>query len=245
MPTQVLNTQNLIDAKLRTEPFRWALLRESFCSAEFADELRRTFPDDGFGRKQRRLGESSVSGGHYLNGRGLITRDTGEVHRRETLAPLWAQLADDLLSNDYREAMSKLTGIDLAGTQLEAIVFRQPEGGYLDPHPDNPGKPVSQVFYFNEDDWPRAWGGCLRILSSNDIDDYTDEILPSCNSSVVIVRSDDSWHGYVPVRGDRLRLSLQIFFCQPSMRFATEYGPDWTKPPRITRPLRLDEGGRP
>ena len=53
MPTQVLNTQNLIDAKLRTEPFRWAPLRESFVSREIADELRRTFPTDGFGRKQR------------------------------------------------------------------------------------------------------------------------------------------------------------------------------------------------
>lgn len=240
MATKILNTQSLIDAQLREEPFRWAHITESFLLPTVADELRESFPADGFGRKQRRLGESSVSGGHYLNGRGLITRETAEVHRRETLSQIWSQLADDLLSDDYRHAMSQLTGIDLEGTLLEAIVFRQPEGGYLDPHPDNPAKPVSQVFYFN-DDWSIDSGGWLRILRSNDIEDYTDELPPATNTSTVLVRSDDSWHGYHPVRGDRERLSLQIFFCRPEMKFATEYGPDWTKPPRITRPLRLDE----
>ena len=70
------------------------------------------------------------------------------------------------------------------------------------------------------------------------------ELPPVVDSSVVLVRSDDSWHGYLPVAGDRQRLSLQIFFCRPSMRFATEYGPDWTRAPRITRPLRLDRTGQ-
>lgn len=97
------------------------------------------------------------------------------------------------------------------------------------------------MFYFNEEDWSIDWGGWLRILRSDDIEDYTDELAPACNSSTVLVRSDDSWHGYHPVRGARERLSLQIFFCRPDMKFATEYGPDWTKPPRITRPLRLGE----
>jgi len=240
MATTMLNTQSLIDAELADEPFRWTHIPESFVSAQAADELRRDFPVEGFGRKQRRLAESSVSGGHYLNGRGLITRETGEIFRPDTLAPAWIALAQDLLSDDYREAMSKLTGIDLTDTLLEAIVFRQPEGGYLDPHPDNPAKPVSQVFYFN-DSWSADYGGCLRILGSNDIDDVAAELMPDAGTSVVLVRSDDSWHGYLPVQGDHTRLSLQIFFCRPDMKFATEYGPDWTKPPRITRPLRLDE----
>jgi SM-20-related protein len=240
MATAMLNTQSLIDAKLHDEPFQWAHIRESFVSPQAVAELRRDFPVEGFGRKQRRLAESSVSGGHYLNGRGLVTRETGEIFRPDTLAPAWIALANDLLSDDYREAMSKLTGIDLEHTLLEAIVFRQPEGGYLDPHPDNPGKPVSQVFYFN-DSWSAGNGGCLRILRSNDIGDVAEEFMPEAGTSVVLVRSDDSWHGYLPVEGDQTRLSLQIFFCRQDMKFATEYGPDWTKPPRITRPLRLDE----
>jgi SM-20-related protein len=242
--TKILNTQSLLDAELKDEPFRWAFIEESFIAPSAAEELASQFPADGFGRKQRRLGESSVSGGHYLNGRGLITRETGEIHRSGTLSPAWLQVAEDLLSDDYREAMSSLTGIDLDGALLEAIVFRQPEGGYLDPHPDNPAKPVSQVFYFNSGDWPREAGGCLRILRSSDIEDYTDELIPACNTSVVLVRCDDSWHGYKPVRGDQTRLCLQIFFCRPDMKFATEYGPDWTRPPRITRPLRIEEAGQ-
>jgi 2OG-Fe(II) oxygenase superfamily len=245
MTLELLDIQAIRDATLREKPFTWAALQHSFMSTDVAQELADCFPQDGFGEKHRRLGESSVSGGHYLNGRGLVTRETGEIHRAETLDPIWVQLAHELLSVEYRSAMAALTGCDLTGTLLEAIVFRQPAGGYLDPHPDNPGKPASQVFYFNSEPWEQAEGGWLRILGSNDIDDVHEELAPVIDRSVVLVRSDDSWHGYLPVQGDRQRLSLQIFFCQPSMRFATEYGPDWTRAPRITRPLRLDRAGRP
>ena len=241
MTTRLIDVERLADASLNSDPFRWAQVKESFVSPEAAAELAACFPTEGFGLKQRRLGESSVSGGHYLNGRGLITRQTGEVFNPERLPPLWVRLAEDLLSDGYREAMTALTGIPLEDAHLEAIVFRQPEGGYLDPHPDNRGKPVSQVFYFNEEPWPAEDGGWLRILRSKDIDDYAAELPPRLNESVVLVRSDDSWHGYRPVPSGRCRLSLQIFFCRKDMEFATEYGPDWTKPPRLMRPLRSDE----
>jgi SM-20-related protein len=237
--TRLLNTEAIANADLQDEPFRWALMEQSFTSPDHAEALRRTFPSSGFGTKRRRLGESSTYGGHFLHGRGLVTRETGEIFAPDELDPLWVQLADELMSDDYRDAVQELTGIDLSDTQRELICFRQPVGGFLDPHPDNPKKRVSHVFYFSDPSWAPSDGGCLRILRSRAFDDIYAEIEPTVDRSVILVRSDESWHGYPPVESDRNgeRLALQLFFCSKDMQFATEYGPDWTKAPRVTRPL--------
>lgn len=235
----ILNFEAISNASLFEDPFRWALLENSFTSEVIADALSQSFPSDFYGQKRRRLGESSSYGGHLLVGRGLVARQTGDVFQPASLDPRWLQLVDELMSDRYRKAMETLTGIDLADTQRELICFRQPVGAYLDPHPDNRHKPVSQVFYFSQSDWDKDDGGCLRILRSRDQNDIFAEIEPRINRSVILVRSDHSWHGYPPVKTSSKgpRLCLQLFFCRPEMKFATEYGPDWTKAPVLTRNL--------
>ena len=242
MTNHVLDFDAIAQAELRTDPFEWARLEQTFISPEIADELRSTFPTDFYGTKRRRLGESSTYGGHHLHGRRLVTRETGQTFEPEGLSPAWLQLVADLMSDEYVEVMETLTGIDLSGTLRELICFRQPKGGFLDPHPDNPDKPASHVLYFSDPTWSEDDGGCLGILRSRSADDIAELVEPHVNRSVVLVQGESSWHGYPPVttdvKGDRM--ALQLFFCSPSMEFATEYGPDWTKAPRLTRDLWSD-----
>lgn len=242
MTDHVLDFDAVANASLRTEPFEWARLEATFVSREIAEDLRATFPTDFYGTKRRRLGESSTYGGHHLHGRGLVTRGTGQTFEPSSLSPSWLQLVDDLMSDEYLAAMEALTGIDLTGTLRELICFRQPKGGFLDPHPDNPEKPVSHVIYFSDPTWSEDDGGCLGILRSRDAADIAEVVEPRLDRSVVLVRSDSSWHGYPPVRTDAKgdRMALQLFFCSSKMEFATEYGPDWTKAPQLTRDLWSD-----
>jgi len=237
MPNHVLNFEAIADADLRSEPYEWARIEQTFVSMEVAEELRENFPSDFYGTKRRRLGESSTYGGHHLRGRGLVTRETGETFEPAALHPLWIQLTADLMSEQYEETMAQLSSRALEGTQRELICFRQPKGGFLDPHPDNPKKPVSHVMYFSDPTWNEEDGGCLRVLNSRAEDDIYEIVEPRLNNSVILVRSNDSWHGYPPVRTSEKgeRLALQLFFCSNDMEFATEYGPDWTKAPRMKR----------
>jgi Rps23 Pro-64 3,4-dihydroxylase Tpa1-like proline 4-hydroxylase len=89
--------------------------------------------------------------------------------------------------------MSLLTGCDLTIVPMEVNVFHYGPGGSLGPHPDLPDKLVSHILYFNPS-WDRQYGGCLNILRSADMADTAAEIAPIVGNSVVLVRSDDSWH---------------------------------------------------
>ena len=55
-----------------------------------------------------------------------------------------------------------------------------------------------QMFYFNQE-WDSNWGGCLRILKDDNADSVFQEIPPLLNTSVILVRSDNSWHTVTPV----------------------------------------------
>jgi len=48
--------------------------------------------------------------------------------------------------------------------------------------------------------WKQEWSGALRILCSSDIDDCAREVLPRAGVSVIMVRTDLSWHAVSAVQ---------------------------------------------
>lgn len=92
------------------------------------------------------------------------------------LSQAWRALASDLLSREYRAAMSTLTGYDLTKMPMEANICHYGPGGSLDAHKDLPEKLVTHVLYFNRS-WNRTDGGCLTILRSAD---WTDVVFVLC-----------------------------------------------------------------
>ncbi len=76
----------------------------------------------------------------------------------ELLSPVWQKLAKDLLSPDYRQVMSRFTGVELAALPMEANLFHYGQSAWLGPHVDLEDKVVTHVLYFNEA-WTRATAG--------------------------------------------------------------------------------------
>jgi SM-20-related protein len=114
------------------------------------------------------------------------------------LSDAWQALGADLLSPDYRAALSALTGYDLTAAPMEVNVFHYGPGCSLGAHRDLPEKLVTHVLYFNRS-WNTSEGGCLGILHSKNSADLAAEVIPVVGNSAVIVRSDESWHAVSPV----------------------------------------------
>jgi hypothetical protein len=178
---------------LETQPYRWAVIGGLY-SPEDAAALAKTFPRDHF----RRLFDYGGEKDFEYESRELIGMGASTISREDRLSHAWRALARDLLSREYRMAMSALVGMDLAEAPLEVNVFHYPAGGSLGPHPDLSDKIVTHVLYFNES-WNDADGGCLTILGSSDAADVVTTVSPIVGNSAILVRSDNSWHAVTPV----------------------------------------------
>jgi Rps23 Pro-64 3,4-dihydroxylase Tpa1-like proline 4-hydroxylase len=138
-----------------------------------------------------------------------------EVANAASLSAAWAELANDLLSAQYRAAMSTLTGMDLRTVPMEVNVYHYGPGSLLGPHRDLPEKMVVQVFYFNAD-WDAKDGGCLSILNSADSNDLCAAVTPFVGNSAAFIRSENSWHEVTQVSKDcrQSRRSMTVtFYC--------------------------------
>jgi Rps23 Pro-64 3,4-dihydroxylase Tpa1-like proline 4-hydroxylase len=186
-PRPVLRCSAVCAGKLATHPYGWARVDRLF-SIEDGAALSTTFPRDRFKIVRGDDGEK----GYAYHARGLVSMD-GQIVHPDRLAPHWLRLARDLLSPEYRDAMSTLTGIDLRALRLEANAFHYGPGAWLGPHLDLADKIVTHVLYFNGS-WDPADGGCFSVLRSGNIGDVEALIAPVIGSSVVLVRSDRSWH---------------------------------------------------
>jgi SM-20-related protein len=205
--------------ELVEEPYRWGYLEQAIAPARAA-ELRRTFPRDGYWDLRKHDGEKYM---RFLV-RPLVPLGAGRPVLSGSLEPPWRELADELLSRSYRERCERALGASLDGGQLEVSVWRWGPDAELGPHLDIPRKIASQVAYFN-DDWDPAWGGCLRILRSDDEEDVAAELPPALGSASLIVRSESSWHAVPRVTREAAseRLSVVATWQHPG----TE-SPFWT-----------------
>lgn len=196
---------------LETQPYRWAVIDRLYAPADAA-ALAKTFPRDHFKRLSDYGGEKIFE----YESRELIGMGAIGISAADRLSSAWRALASDLLSREYRMAMSALISMDLGEAPLEVNVFHYPAGGSLGPHPDLTDKIVTHVLYFNES-WNDADGGCLTILGSSDAADVVATVSPIVGNSAILVRSDNSWHAVTPVvRSCRSsRRSLTATFYRP------------------------------
>jgi hypothetical protein len=140
---------------LSTDPYRWAHIDDLFGPSE-ATALAASYPDQGF---KTLVGSDGEKGWEY-EVRSLIHMGAGEPSHSETLSREWQELARDLVSPGYREAMGRLTGHDLSEAPIEVNVFHYGPGAWMGPHKDLKDKIVTHVLYFNAE-WDAKSGGCL------------------------------------------------------------------------------------
>ncbi|NUT88940.1 2OG-Fe(II) oxygenase [Pseudomonas corrugata] len=207
----MLELSRIESTALKSHPFSWAEIGNLY-SAQNAAALAESFPHDHFKTVSGYGGEKNYD----YEARALVEMGTRTVAFPEALSEAWLSLARDLGSIQYREAMSRLTGIDLLSVPMEVNVFHYGPGASLGAHPDLPDKLVTHILYFNEA-WNRDDGGCLQILSSRDPAAVVAEIEPLVGNSAVLVRSADSWHAVSRVVGNcnSSRRSLTATFYRP------------------------------
>ncbi|MEH1842597.1 MAG: 2OG-Fe(II) oxygenase family protein [Nostoc sp.] len=186
-------------------PYRWAFLQNLFPQKQSL-ELSNNYPQEGF----------------YQDGKGFPMRmvfdEIQDITKpRITDSPklnnLWQQLVNDLHATAYRAAVGELTGLNLMDDLMYIYFFRYDIDNFFSPHPDSPIIRMVQMFYFNQE-WNSNCGGCLRILKDDNPDSVFQEIPPLLNTSVILVRSDNSWHTVTPVSKEaaQSRLTLKVAF---------------------------------
>jgi Rps23 Pro-64 3,4-dihydroxylase Tpa1-like proline 4-hydroxylase len=99
---------------------------------------------------------------------------------------------------------------------MEINVVHYGPGAWLGPHVDLKEKVVTHVLYFNEA-WDPQLGGCLNILKSSDPGDVHATIPPVVGNSVLLVRSNHSWHSVsrVAAQCQTSRRSVNVIFHLP------------------------------
>lgn len=208
---EMIDLTRFVPQSLSTQPYEWAFVDGLFDPRDAA-ELVASYPCDNYKTVRGYDGEK----GYEYEARSLIGMGASAASHAEILSPVWRRLADALLSPAYRQAVARLTGCDLDSMTMEANIFHYGPGAWLGPHVDLKDKVVTHVFYFNET-WDSEDGGCLKILRSSDMHDEAASITPVVGNSVVIVRSEKSWHAVSPVvKGCALsRRSLALTFYSP------------------------------
>ncbi|MHC5002002.1 MAG: 2OG-Fe(II) oxygenase family protein [Planctomycetota bacterium] len=73
-------------------------------------------------------------------------------------------------------------------------------------HTDSVTKIITVLIYLNEP-WQNQ-GGRLRLLRSQDLEDYVAEVPPDGGTLLVFRRSDHSWHGHESYAGPRRALQM-------------------------------------
>ncbi len=116
-------------------------------------------------------------------------------------------LMEDLEGPEFRAAVERKFGVDLAGrpTMYTVRGFVGDRDGHI--HTDSKTKIITVLLYLNEG-W-EADGGRLRLLRSNDsLDNPVAEVSPNDGALLIFRRSDNSWHGHKPFTGQRRAIQL-------------------------------------
>jgi SM-20-related protein len=210
---------------LAVEPYQWAFINQLF-SRRDAAALVASYPRDHFKTIRGHDGEK----GYEYEARSLIHMGADTPSFAEDLSSAWRQLAAGLLSKQYRDAMTQLTGLALAAAPMEVNLFHYGPGAWLGPHLDLKEKITTHVLYFNRT-WNPKSGGCLRILRSREMTDMVTEIVPIVGNSAVVVRSDKSWHAVSRVQEGcrKSRRSVNVIFHLPGS-ISTMWPPGETTP---------------
>jgi SM-20-related protein len=121
--------------------------------------------------------------------------------------PAFSGLAAELEGDALRQAIAEKFAIDLEGRPTMITVRGQSDGKDGRIHTDSATKLITLLLYHNPV-WEEA-GGRLRLLRrGDDLDDCAAEIPPLSGIMVAFRRSDRSFHGHYPHKGERRSVQL-------------------------------------
>ena len=204
----ILNFSLMRSAKVESKPYQFAKITNLF-NLELRDQMLAEYPKNGFEYCEELKQTKTYSMYRCL----LYDSRKQDKLNSQYLSSSWQMFLYEILSDEYCHILSKQMNQDLSKCDVEINCWRYHQDCWLSPHTDKVEKVVSQLFYFN-DCWNQDWGGGFRILNSMDNDDVYEEIFPTIDTSIILVRSDNSWHSVAPLTCPATinRKLLQIIF---------------------------------
>jgi SM-20-related protein len=179
VPIKMLDLEKLAAAEFHTQPYEY-LLVDDFLRDAYKTAIITDFPEI------ERHGSFPLSTLKY--------------------GPAFGQLASELFSKEFADAVGQRFSIDLAPypTMLTVRGWCDDSDGQI--HTDSTSKVITVLLYLNPQ-W-NSEGGRLRLLRSKELDDYVAEVPPTMGSLIIFKRSNRSWHGHKPFEGKRMSLQF-------------------------------------
>ncbi len=122
--------------------------------------------------------------------------------------PKFDAVLKDLQNPRFRKIVEKKFGVDLSKTYPTLVMMGNTTGHYNEgyAHPDSKHKIFTVLLGFTRE-YPYERGR-LRILRSNDREDYAFEYKPEFGKMCLFRVSDKSWHGFLPQKSQRMSLQF-------------------------------------
>ncbi|KAB2850341.1 MAG: 2OG-Fe(II) oxygenase [Hyphomicrobiaceae bacterium] len=122
--------------------------------------------------------------------------------------PNFRAVVEDLESPRFRKLIERKFDIDLSGRPTTVVMMGNTTGNYNEgyAHPDSRHKIVTVIMGFSHV-WPHEKGR-LRVLRSDDRNDYELEFPPEFGKMLMFRVCDHSWHGFLPQKGERMSLQF-------------------------------------
>ncbi|MDC1527746.1 2OG-Fe(II) oxygenase [Gammaproteobacteria bacterium] len=181
--SRLLDLKAVSAAKINEAPYPYFTVERSV-SDEFVEEVLHDFP-------------KITSGGSFA---------LSEV----TPGARFNELLEELNGSAFRDIISEKLQLDLHDRPM-VITLRgisRAKDGRI--HTDSKSKMATILIYFNEP-WT-AESGKLRVLESENMDDYVTEIAPDAGAMIAFKVTENCWHGYPAFEGTRQ--SIQINFVE-------------------------------
>ena len=124
-----------------------------------------------------------------------------------TCGAAFGAFAKELEGDDLRRAIETKFAIDLAGRPTMITVRGKSDGKDGRIHTDSATKLITLLLYMNPV-WEEATGRLRLLRGADDLDDCAAEIAPLAGTMVAFRRSNASFHGHYPHRGERRALQL-------------------------------------
>ena len=173
-----------------TEPYTH-LLAEDVVSAEQAAEVRRDYP--------------------AIDRPGYLPLSKLDAHGA------FAKLIADLQSERLARILGEKLDIDLDGRPRMITVRKLSQMSDGPIHNDSKSKLVTMLLYLNES-WDGSSDGCIRVLNGpDDFEDYALEVAPLAGRVFAFKRSEDSWHGHLPFKGERYVIQTTFLTSQAEL----------------------------
>lgn len=185
-----INTHSLDDATIEQTPFPHTVIR-NLIQADKLKAVCDAFPE--------------LSDGGVFNCNDDNTTDALAAFIRE------------LHSDKMRHWLEEKFDVDLQGKPIMATLrgLSRTKDGRI--HTDSKDKVLTLLIYLNPD-WDHTEGGNLRILRSNNIEDYSEEVPPKAGTCLIFKVTDNCWHGYKPYVGPRRQIMFNFLVSDNALK---------------------------